>query len=238
MIIEPETVTLDDGSKMQVSAVIKTTYKYNVQGKISELREQLLAGDYRSTRYAYTPTTLLINVETFAYQISSKPYTTLDTIQLNEQSLISRYSGLGEPYLLYNTERQLIGTSYHPGKTHMYEAGNLTQVMENALWVEQNGQLVPTSYLLKQFTYNSTRPNLPVVEQFRGQPSRNLPTKEVWQVSDITGGPVYQKTFTYTYDKLGRVKRCVAHGKALNPGWLIEDDTYVVGVTDYEYECL
>lgn len=55
--------------------------------------------------------------------------------------------------------------------------------------------------------------------------------------SQFADGPVYQKIYTYTYDKLGRVKRMVVNGKALNQGWLIADDTYGVGVTDYEYEC-
>lgn len=94
--------------------------------------------------------------------------------------------------------------------------------------------------MLRRFDYNLNRPNLPVIDQFRGQLSRNLPTKEVWEMhqsSQFPNGPVYQKIYTYTYDKLGRVKRRVVNGKALNPGWLIEDDTYGVGVTDYEYEC-
>ena len=240
LIIEPETITLDDGEKIQVSFITKTTYEYDNQRRIIEVSEQLLEGDYRLTKYIYTSTTVMIDTETLAHQISNKPYTLRDTIQLNEQGLISRQRGLGDPYLLYNTDKQPIGTSYHPDKTHVYENGNLKEVIENASWIERNGQLTPTDYMLRHFSYNIDRPNLPLVYQFRGQLSRNLPIKEVWEMhqsSQFPDGPVYQKIYTYTYDKLGRVKRRVVNGKALNPGWLIEDDTYGVGVTDYEYEC-
>lgn len=57
------------------------------------------------------------------------------------------------------------------------------------------------------------------------------------QSSQFLEGLAYQKVYTYTFNKQGRVKRRVVNGKALNPGWLIEDDNYRVGVNDYEYEC-
>lgn len=237
-IKEPETITLDDGEKIQISLITRKTYKYDGQGKVVEILGWNLSTYYHEY-FSYTDKYVIQRIEYTAVG-NSTPNILRDTIQLDEQGLVSRQRGLGDAYLLYNTDKQPVGTSYYPGKTHVYENGNLTQVLKNATWVQRNGQSVPVDYQLNHFSYNLSRPNLPVIYQFRGQLSQNLPTKEIWEMhqsSQFRDGPVYQKVCTYTYDKQGRVKRRVVNGKALYSGWLIEDDTYGVGVTDYEYEC-
>ena len=238
LIIEPEMITLDDGEKIQVSLITKKTYRYDNQSRIVEIRGQNL-NTYYNEYFIYTDNYVIQRIE-YTVVGSSTPNILLDTIQLNGQGLVSRQRGLGDPYLLYNADKQPIGYIDNPGNTHMYENGNLKEVIENASWIERNGQSTPTDYMLRRFSYNIDRPNLPLVYQFRGQLSRNLPIKEIWEMhqsSQFPDGPVYQKIYTYTYDKQGRVKRRVVNGKALNSGWLIEDDTYGVGVTDFEYEC-
>lgn len=238
LISEPETITLDNKEKIQVSTVIKTTYKYDAQNRIIESRRENTL-TYYLERFTYTDDYLIQYTE-FTAVGTLAPTVILDTIQLNKQGLVSRYNDLGEPFLLYNTDKQPIGNLYYPAKTHMYENGNLIQVMDNAFWIERDGQFVPIDYRLKRYNYAVDRPNIPVIYQFRGQSSRSLPLKEVWekyQSSQFPDGPVYQKTYTYSYDKLGRVKRRVAHGIPIRRGWMTEDDLYGVGVTDYEYEC-
>ena len=244
LIKEPETITLDDGVKVQVSRVDQTTYKYDGQGRIIEEREQLLSDDYRLMKYTYTPTSLMIETESLAHNSSDKPYTRLDTIPLDAQGNRTRYHSLGKPYLFYNEDGQVIDVDNIPGnntvpygQTHQYTDGNLAQQTLTADWVQRDGQWVGSDVWYKHYRYNVSRPNLPIIYQYQGKPSRNLPVEELWYVSALGQAPVYRKTLTYTYDKLGRVKRRIAYGRSLNRSWLIEDDLYGVGVTDYEYEC-
>ena len=235
-IVDPEMLTLEDGSKMEVSWVTTTTYSYDAQERIVETKDQKLNNNYGIDRYSYTPNYLIKYTE-YSVDGIKKPSIGLDTVQLNERGLIARWygEGLGQPYIVYNQADQLINNIQGlPIERFKYIDGNLTHQIDNASWVQRNGQWVPTDYLRKRYQYDLNRPNLPLIYQFEGKASRNLPTQETWETPDRL---VYRKVFTYTFDKWDRVIRRVSHGKALTRDWLIEDDTYGLGVTDYEYEC-
>lgn len=242
-IVDPELVTLEDGTKQQVSKITTTTYTYDQQGRISKVREDLLGGDYRIISYSYTSTALYIVRESLANLVSNQVSVTYDTLPLNERGLITRSIGpLHGPLVLsYNANDQVIcDVGDIPVQTYEYTNGNLIQRYENAYYVQRNGQWVPTDYLLKQYQYELGKPNLPLIYQFEGKLSRNLPVEELWQMqqsAEFPNGPVYRKVFLYQYDQQGRVARRISHGKALRADWLIEDDTYGLGVTDYQYEC-
>ena len=237
-ILNAEQVKLDDGSKVNVGTVTTSTYFYDEQNRINQVLKKYIS-DHQEEEYIYYAD-FLIHTDKYTSVMSGKVFNRRDTIPLNEKGRATRASGLGSAYFGYNADGQLL-SGYIPRPTHQYENGNLVRRIENASWEERNGTWVPTTdYILKRFTYDLTRPNLPVVYQFWGKASRNLPLEEIWETqqgADFPSGPVYRKTFTYTYDKWGRVKRRVAHGIPLVRGWLIEDDSYGVGVTDYEYSC-
>ncbi len=244
IIINPEIITLEDGSQVEVSSVFKTSYSYDKGGKITEINYQVTAGGYFLYRYTYTDKKLYKYNESFSSEINIQPNPSSrrDTLTLDQQGLRVLIDEQGKSISYYNTDRQFLGDGPTPNQKNSYENGNLVEQMVNATWVQQAGQWTPLDYRLTHFSYDPQRPNLPVVQQFLGEESRNLPMKEIWEMqksSQFPNGPVYQKTFTYSYDAQGRVKRRLAHGKALYRGWFVEDDPYGVGVTDYEYQdCL
>jgi hypothetical protein len=241
MILAPEIITLDDGRKVEVSQVGDARYQYDTQGRIVEVKTQGLLGNYYLYRYSYG-TQLITYNESFAASVIP-PMLSIkrDTSGLLDNGFQTYLSNEGNPTFTYNADGQLLTTDKtRPPTSNKYENGNLTEQIYNASWIQEGGQLVPVDYQLRRFKYNTNRPNIPVVLQFTGKGSRNLPIKETWEMkrsSQFPDGPVYQKTFTYTYDKSGLVRRRITHGTQLYAGWFIEDDTYGVGVTDYEYKC-
>ncbi len=239
-IVEPETITLDDGSKVEVSLISTAVYRYDAQGRIAEYKEQLLHGSYSLNQFIYTPKTVIRVVEDFAALLKAPDNLTIrkDTVNINEQGLRVYLNALGQPVSTYNADNQLLTTSIlEPAISNRYENGNLIEQLLYPTWVKQGGELIPTNYLSKQFSYNTERPDLPQIIHYGGRDSKNLPIKEVWLMnksSDFANGPVYQKIFTYTYNKQGLVQRRVVDAKRLNPTWMIGDGE---GVTDYEYKC-
>ncbi|MGM9509266.1 hypothetical protein ACS5NO_16135 [Larkinella sp. GY13] len=235
---EPETVTLDDGRKVPVSCVTKTTCLYDNQNRIVEIRSQYLDNQYWLFKYTYTSDFVITYQE---YSGKTKPYIEIDTTSLNDQGLINRRQGLGEPYYFYNQDDQLVDREPdRPGQSQVYIDGNMVEYVVYQSWGMRDGEWFAYDRFLQRYSYLTTRPNLPVIHQFRGNESRNLPLKEIWQLEsspDFGTQQVYQKTYTYWYDQQGQVKRRIVHGKPLIGGWLIEDDLYGVGVTDFEYEC-
>ncbi|WP_421826432.1 hypothetical protein [Larkinella sp.] len=240
LLWEPETITLDDGRKMPISCVAKTVYTYDKQGRIIEIHTQLLNNLYWLYKYTYT-TDFVITYQEYLALRATKPTIEIDSTSLNGQGLINRYRGSGESYLIYNQDYQLVDDSPNrPGYTQVFVDGNMVERVEYQSWGMRDGEWFPYDRFLQYFTYILPRPNLPVIHQFRGNESRSLPLKEVWQLEsspDFGTQKVYQKTYTYWYDQQGQVRRRIVHGKPLIGGWLIEDDLYGVGVTDFEYEC-
>ncbi|RRB02623.1 hypothetical protein [Larkinella rosea] len=240
LLWEPETITLDDGRKMPISCVAKTTYLYDNQNRILEIRTQLLNNLYWLYKYTYTRDFIITYQEYLALG-TTKPAISIDTTSLNDQGLINRRQGLGEPFYFYSQDNQLVDREPdRPGQSQVYVDGNMFEYVVYQSWGMRDGEWFAYDRFLKHYSYLTTRPNLPVIHQFRGNESHNLPLKEIWQLEsspDFGTQTVYQKTYTYWYDQLGQVKRRIVHGKPLIGGWLIEDDLYGVGVTDFEYEC-
>ncbi len=239
--INPETITLNDGSQVEVSLVGTADYTYDDKKRITEIYDRVPGGSYFLYRFVYTPQKLYRENESFSAEINIQPNPSSrrDTLTLDQQGLRVLIDEEGKSISYYNTDGQFLGDGPTPNQKNTYENGNLVEQMINATWTQQSGQWTPFDYRLTRFSYDLQRPNLPAVQQFLGRGSRNLPIKEVWEMqksSQFPAGPVYQKTFTYSYDAQGRVKRRVAYGKALYRGWFVEDDPYGVGVTDYEYQ--
>jgi hypothetical protein len=236
-----ETIVLSDGRLTNISKVITTFYKYDEEGRVIQQDKKWPNGDYRTTKYSYLSDRLAVNVDLFASLLSPTVRTSRDTVSLYPNGLRSRVSGVGVPYIKYNSDGQFQnGDLVKPSDSCRYENGNCTEKIQFAWWVQQDGRWIPTDYQLIRYRYDLTKPNIRPFLQFEGNSSRNLPLTEHLEVKASTQFPdglVYQKAYLYTFDKHGRVTRRIAHGKSLYRGWLIEDDYNGVGVTDYIYEC-
>ncbi|KAB7732714.1 hypothetical protein F5984_01820 [Rudanella paleaurantiibacter] len=239
-IADPEQVTLDDGRQVRVSLEYITTYHYDQQGRITEETDKGPSGSSRVISFIYGDRQLTMLIKSYD---SQKTLVRQDTtfLPLNSDGLLTYYTPVGQSQYVYNAEGQMVSSSPdRPAILNRYLNGNLTEQTRFATWVQQNGQWIPTDYQLIRYEHDLARPNLPEPRQFLGATSHNLPTKEVREMrlsSSFADGPVYQRTFQYSYDKRGLVKRRIANGKALNPQWLMEEDSYGVGVIDYEYAC-
>ncbi|AQG78475.1 hypothetical protein [Spirosoma montaniterrae] len=235
-----ETVKLPDGSTTKVSTVVTTTYQYDEQGRIREVYEQRLKGQYSRYVYEYK------NGGVYTFERSGEPQrdpyrTQTDSVQTNEQGLIIRPSGFGSAYYVYNQDGQLLNhyPSYLP-YTHQYVDGNLTEKLLYASWQKIDGQWRGFDQEYLRYRYDLSRPNLPIIHQFRGKESRNLPLEETLEIqngSQYPTGLAYRKRFAYSYDRWGRVTRRIVQGKALVNWWLLEDSLYGISVTDFEYAC-
>lgn len=238
-----ETITLEDGRKIKVGTVTTTTFIFDPQGRIVEENRQNL-NTYILYRYAYLPKYLIKYNEWTGLADNGNrtgPYMETDTIPINDQNLIEVSDDYGPFFLKYDKNDYLIQTS--SGKSSDSNQGFYIYSAESNLVTFQNESLRNTSLpelLTIHYTYLINRPNLPTIYGFRGKESRNLMLTENWEIRnsrDFVDGSLYQVKYTYWYDKLGRVKRRFRYGKALNPQWLIEQDPYGIGVTDYEYRC-
>ncbi len=237
---EEETVKLPDGSTTKVSTVQTTTYKYDEQGRIREVYEQRLKGQYSRYIYEYK------NGGVYTFERSGEPErdpyrTQTDSVQVNEQGFLALAYGFGRAYYVFNSEGQMLNKypDYLPF-THRYIDGNLTEELRYAFWQKINDQWRSFDAEYLRYRYDLSHPNLPLVYQFRGRESRNLPIEEVRDIRNGVQYPsasVYRKRFAYSYDRWGRVTRRITQGKALVNWWLLEDDLYGIGVTDFEYAC-
>ena len=236
IIFDPETVTLEDGRKVEVSTIVTTLYSYDLQGRIAG-EKQLNTLSYINLSYTYTNTRLYTNQESKATG-EKVPIFEIDTTQLNEQGYILRLdSKSGPPLYIYNQEGQRISRYGNvPAIFNQYQNGNMIREVATGIGYTVNGQRVDMPDDVYTYRYDTLRPNLPVIHQFKGKLSRNLPIERIDYSSGLLPGPVYRKSFTYFYDAVGRVKRRITYGKALNPLWGLQDDPNGIGVTDFEYE--
>ncbi len=236
IIFDPETVTLEDGRKVEVSTTVIAQYFYDARGQITDRKQKMLLGSW-NFNYTYTSTALYIRNES-KRDDEQKSVVGTDTIRLNEQGYILRLDSKPGPALyFYNQQGQRLGKYGNiPALFNQYQNGNLIREVFTGVGYTVNGQRVDMPDDLYTYRYDTLRPNLPVIYQFEGKASRNLPIERIDYSSELPSGPVYRKSFTYFYDALGRVKRRITYGKALNPQWGLEDDLYGIGVTDFEYE--
>ncbi|WP_019987808.1 hypothetical protein [Rudanella lutea] len=238
--VDSEQLTLDDGRQVRVSLATTTTYSYDQQGRITEENNQNPNGSYRIINFAYGDRQLIQVMKNYN-KVTNQVFIKTDTLRLNKAGLLTYYTPDGQSQYVYNEAGQLVSSSLErPSNYASYLNGNRTEQVLFASWSHQGGQWIPVDYQYHRYEYNLTRHNIPLLYQYAGADSRNLPTKEVWEMrlsSAFDDGPVYQRTYQYSYDKRGLVKRRIANGKALNPQWLVENDPYGVGVIDYEYAC-
>jgi hypothetical protein len=236
-----EGVILSNGRRVTVSRVINAYYKYDEQDRIIEFTEKWPNGDARFTTYRYLPDRVLIYSEQMAPSISPVKRISRDTIGLYSNGLQARYQGVGEAYIRYNAKNQFQADAFiNPSDSCRYENGNCVEKLQNVSWYNNRGQWIPTDYSLLTYKYDLAKPNIRPYLQFEGSLSKNLPLSEFRESRASTQfpeGPLYQKTYLYTFDQHGRVSRRIAHGEPLYGGWFIEDDYRGVGVTDYIYEC-
>jgi len=95
-IIGPETVTLDDGTKTEVSLVSTITYKYDQQGRIVEMLDKSPLGSYFLERYTYDPKGFIRREETYVSMGDSKLYSKADIIWIDAQGLRTVINKLGQ----------------------------------------------------------------------------------------------------------------------------------------------
>jgi hypothetical protein len=240
---DPEIITLDDGQKVPIQTFYTNTYTYDQQGRIEQIYQQFPNNYYSLQRFTYTANQVSIHFDFFTSE-TKQPTVNTETMQLNERGLRDRFPnmGMGQPHIIYNQDDQVLNMSPdRPGITHVYEQGNLVAEIELQSWGRRaDSTWFGYNILRNRVTYETRRPNLPVIQSFYGRSSRNLPLKEVKEQEFWPGVSldlVYQKTHTYHYDQQGQVRRRITHGKRLKASWPLEDDPYGVGVTDFEYEC-
>jgi hypothetical protein len=221
--IDPEIITLDDGRKVEVSLFSTDYNKYDAQGRIFEIRTEYGNGRKFLDPFNYSNNMLIVKRNFLTYT---------DTLILNAAGFIKLKSPNSTREIQYNQDGQVINKYASPGPelANRYENGNL-------IW---EADIQRSDYIADQtvtYKYDLTHANLPVIYQYYGKSSRNLPIEALRNACcDFGGALVYRKTFTYTFDERGRVKRRVTHGTGYNQ-WLITDDPGGIGVTDYEYEC-
>lgn len=232
-----EFVTPEGGGRIQVATISSTTNTYDSQKRITKEYGQYL-GTIRMTLYTYGNT--LIKYDSYTKSGSNFPYVEIrDTTQLNEQGyLVPRYGKSSTSSYTYNKDGQIIdryssNPDAHPVST--YENGNLIRDITEVGLSYNNGKYTAFEARAKTYKYDLTRPNMPVIYQYFGKASRNLPIEETAYAADL-GGAVYRRTFTYTFDEWGRVKRRLAYGQRLNASWPFEDDPGGIGVLDYQYQ--
>jgi hypothetical protein len=233
----PEIITLADGSKIKVSLVDTTYFVYDTQSRLIESRIQGPREFYYSFRYTYTTNTLIIYGKYFSrFNSQNSSVFQNDTLILNDQGFVL-YQGTNKNLrpLAYNQAGQLINRYGNPAPelANQYENGNLMWTVDLQRLVYINGANVEKADRTIAYKYDLTRPNIPSFRQYIGKQSRNLPVEELTSVYDLNG-PVHRKTYTYTFDQRGRVKRRISSGEGLNPAWLIAGDTE--SLLDYEYQ--
>ncbi|RRB02624.1 hypothetical protein [Larkinella rosea] len=236
-----ETITLEDGRKVKVGTIATTTYSYDQQGRLVEEHQHLLKGHYNLQRYSYSSTALKRYKEYTGEGSKGQlqgPFTEEKEFPLNTQGRVSIGIDLAVP-LKYDEEGYVILTGIEDNTSDLgrytYIDGNMTLFQYELLRYTNLPEVRTYAY-----TYNLSRLNLPTIYNFQGKESKNLPVQKKWasQYSrDFEDGPLYQINYQYFYNRQGFVKRRIKHGKALNPQWLIEEDPYGIGVTDYEYQC-
>jgi hypothetical protein len=238
-VLDMETIKLDDGQNVKISVLSTSYYKYDGQGRIVEVKDVLADSNfYWLYKFNYKETILTLETTFTSRKENKTDITPIDTMVLYPNGFIRHYRiGTIGPGRQYNQDGQLIN-KYGSTVTELanrYENGNL--IWESAIQrlIYLNGVRTETTDQTVEYKYDLTHANLPVIYQYEGKLSRNLPIESNrYACCDFGGALVYRETLTYTFDERGRVKRRVRHGTGYNQ-WLIIPDVDGVGVTDYEY---
>ncbi|GAB3254670.1 hypothetical protein GCM10027347_15260 [Larkinella harenae] len=239
LIIEPEIITLSDGSKVEVSLVSTTIYTYDTEGRITEEYEKLLSNNYTLTKFKYNSREVYRYKE-WTFNDDQKVSSKSDTISLNELGLVTKYYN-NSYSVRYDTEGY--PTNWGANTTqgyYVYKDENVVKLVQES-FTKRNGEYVKTGEVYNKYIeYNLNHLNLPATQSLIGKVSFNLPIREkveVFGFGYIEDGIIYEKNYNYFFDNKNRVKRRIAHGKAINSKWGLEEDLYGIGVTNFEYEC-
>ncbi|GAB2581854.1 hypothetical protein [Spirosoma areae] len=229
--LDPETVTIS-GESFNVTTTKKSAYTYDAQGRILTAYNQYAGGQVRpatgradSVYYQYSPTA--VNIRTVIFDDNGK------TEHINIVSLDSQGFAEKQPttYLAtYDKEGYLT--------TLRDEYGQSTANIDNGNVVESTfGNISYGSIYITKNEYDLNKPGMPSVRAFYGKLSRNLLTRSV--VDENTGHVlfpnVHTSTYTYTFDKNGRVKRQFTRDKQGEIGWIYGNDS--ASIIDFTYTC-
>jgi hypothetical protein len=227
-ILEPETIMVD-GRIVTVATQTKTSYQYDNQGRLVLDRRVQTRGKTDSLRYKYSPDSVVVNRDIFSFG-DNRYYNWVDLLPIDNKGLVKTDVGV----LQYDSEGFLLKRASSDG----YNVFTYEIVKNNITKTDYySGYGWGTETFAHE--YYPTRPNLPTLTPFYGRESQNLPAKMTRSVkgsSFYSDGLKHQIVYIYVFDGQGRVKRRIASGTKLSPGWPFEADTYGIGVTDYEYE--
>ncbi|MBN8823510.1 MULTISPECIES: hypothetical protein [unclassified Spirosoma] len=227
---EGSTYGLPAGKQTFVLAPTEThTYTYNSQKLLSQ--ENIV---YNSSNSA---TTYEYNVSTIKQSEFTGGILTKETsYSLNSQSLIGSIIN-GNTTYKYDANGYLIET------TELSPTG-----VQKTTYTIDNGNVIkkeitnPNFKLTTVYTYDLTKDNLPAKKLFEGRPNRNLLIKssQDYQQFDVNLYTNFTSTFSYTYDKQGKIQRKLevmlykSGVGGINPN---AAGTPSISTTDYTYAC-
>ena len=230
--LELETVTVE-GESFQVSTVKKSAYSYDRQGRIlTEYNQYLEANQIRygggradSVFYHYTPTA--VSIRTVTFTDSSKIERTY-SVALDSRGFAEKQPTTN--LATYDKDGYLT--------TLRDEYSRPTANIDNGNMVEYRfGNISYGSIYITKNEYDLSKPSLPSIISVYGKVSRNLLIRSV--IDENTGhvlfSNVYTSTYTYTFDKNGRILRQISRRKDGEPGFIYGVNT--VETIDYTYTC-
>jgi hypothetical protein len=239
---DAETITLDGGQQVQVGRVHTFTYRYDSQGRISEIRTES-SGVSEVLSFNYTATTVsqhlvskrtdgtVLTDETTVAPINAKGQVTGMPKRAGEaQDVFYEYNAVGQRIkTYYGSESLPTGRLY---ESNIYEGGNQTQ----QIWLST---YATGDSLIRSYIYHMSRPNLPIINTTNGNGSRSLPMSVLLSSkgNGFGDGLLFETHYHYLFDKKGFVRRQITVGKVRNPQYLIEEVRGGVNVRDFEYEC-
>ncbi|WP_234734970.1 hypothetical protein [Tellurirhabdus bombi] len=239
---DAETITLDGGQKIKVGRVHTFTYRYDSQGRISEIRTES-SGVNEVLSFGYTATTVsqhlvskrtdgtVLTDETTVAPINSKSHVTAMPKRAGEaQDVFYEYNARGQRTKTYYGSVSLpTGRLY---EHNLYEAGNQTQ----QIWLST---YATGDSLIRSYIYNTSRPNLPSINTTNGNSSQNLPMSVLLSSkgNGFGDGLLFETHYHYLFDQKGLVRRQITTGLVRNPQYLIEEVRGGVNVRGFEYEC-
>ena len=241
----PVTIILEDNQKVQVGRAYTSNYRYDSQGRISEILTQKNSGQEILT-CSYTPASIT------QHFVSKKSDGSIDresihSAPLNVSGFLSRPFASG-PFTK-ESEHQVSLYEYdeegHQAEHFYSSASGKGQLWEKNIYVNGNrvkqywlSAYAPGDSLVRSYQYNLNRPDLPITRTYYGKANRNLPVKILLSNRNnfFGDGPLYETRYTYLFDRQGRVRRCIAVGRQLNPQYLVDENVGTVNVTDYEYD--
>ncbi len=206
------------------------TYSYNAQ-KLLTQESRLYTNSNSTINYEYTSSTIKQS------EFTGGNLTKVTSYSLNSQSLIGSIIN-GNTTYKYDANGYLIETTEMLSPT----------VIQKTTYTIDNGNVIkmemtnPNFVLTIVYTYDLTKENIPPKKLFEGRPSRNLLIKssQDYHQFDINLYTNFTATYSYTYDKQGKVQRKLevliykSGVGGINPNAAGPPS---ISTTDYSYAC-